>query len=175
MPYLFLSIKVHDILLIMYICQILLKEVKIHFFLPFKDRFTQEEDSRDLSIKLIHFEKKYKKVHNFTLMQTFNLTILSNDELDKFVSKISKLKTILFPHVKKVLKQMDENYPFVMLNWLLLGITIPEAILIAIIVNLIWYFKYCKATGKVRHFLAQLRGNNKTPPSATSQLHTLNR
>ena len=45
-----------------------------------------------------------------------NLSTLSNDELDKFVAKISELKRFSFQHVKNVLKQIDENYSFVMQN-----------------------------------------------------------
>ena len=39
-------------------------------------------------------------------MQTSNLTTLSNNELDKFRSKIPESKRVSFEHVKKVLKQM---------------------------------------------------------------------
>ena len=42
------------------------------------------------------------------------------------------------------------------------------------IVAMIWYYKYCKAKGKVIHFLTQPRGKNKGPPPTTNQLHMLN-
>ena len=35
-------------------------------------------------------------------MQTFNLTSLSNDELDMFASRIMELKRVSFQHVKEV-------------------------------------------------------------------------
>ena len=74
-------------------------------------------------------------------MQTFNLSPLSNDELDKFASKVLELKRISFKHVKKVFKQMDEKYPFVMPNWPLITILILGTIVIVIIVSTIWHFK----------------------------------
>ena len=58
------------------------------FFLPCNEKLTQEVDSTHLSIKFINFEKKYEKLSDFTLMQTFNFTTLSNNDLDKFASKI---------------------------------------------------------------------------------------
>ena len=58
----------------------------------------------------VNFERKYEKLSDFTLIQTFNLTILSNDELDEFAPKILELKRVSFQHMKKVLKQIDKNY-----------------------------------------------------------------
>ena len=55
--------------------------------------------------------------------------------------------------MKEGLKQIDENYSFVMPNWLLIIITAIGTIVLVIIVSTVWYFKCCKATGKVRHFL----------------------
>ena len=39
-----------------------------------------------------------------------------------------------------------------MVNWLLIIITVLGTIVLVILVSTIWYFKYCKATCKVRHF-----------------------
>ena len=83
--------------------------------LPSNDNLTLEVDSRNLSITFVKSENKSKKLSDFTLMQTFNSTTCSNSELDRFVSKTAELKRVSFQQVKKVLKQIDENYPFVML------------------------------------------------------------
>ena len=66
--------------------------------------------------------------------------------------------------MKKVLKQIDENYPFVMPNWLLIVVAIIGTIVIVAIESMILFFKYFKATDKVRYFVTQLRARNKTPP-----------
>ena len=47
----------------------------------------EEVDSRNLSIKFMHFKKR--KLSDFLLMQTFNLTLLSDKELDGLTSKTS--------------------------------------------------------------------------------------
>ena len=101
-----------------------------------------------MNIKLVHFGRKYEKLSDFTLTQTSNLTTLSNDELDKFALKILELKRGSFQNVKRVLKQLDENYPFVIPNWLLIAITMLGMAVRLKIVSMIWFFKYCKATGK---------------------------
>ena len=90
------------------------------FFLASNDTFTQEVDSRNLSI----WKKIWKKLSDFILILTFNLTTLSNDELDKLVAKILELKRVSYQHVKKVLKQIDNNYTLVMQNWLLIIISV---------------------------------------------------
>ena len=53
------------------------------------------------------------------------------------MSEILELKRVSFQHVKKDLKQIDEKYAFVMLNWLLMIITILGTIVIVIIANTI--------------------------------------
>ena len=63
-------------------------------------------------------------------MQTFNLSNLSTDELDEFASEILELNRVSFQHVKEVLKQIDEKYPFVMPNWILIIITVLGTILL---------------------------------------------
>ena len=50
-------------------------------------------------------------------MQALNITTLSNDELHKIASMIPKLKRVSFQHVKKVLKQIDDNYPFILIGY----------------------------------------------------------
>ena len=91
-------------------------------------------------------------------MQTSNLSTLSNNKLDRFVLKIPEFKRVSFQHVMEMLKQIDENYPFVMPNLLLIIITVPWTIVLVILVSMIQYSKYCKVTGRVRHLLAWLRG-----------------
>ena len=86
-------------------------------------------------------------------MQAFILTDLSNNELDKFVLKMLLLKRTLFQHMNKVLQEIDEAYPFVMSNCLLIIISVLASTVIIIILRMICYFKYCKATDMVRHFL----------------------
>ena len=85
------------------------------FFLPYNDELTHDVDSRNLSVKFINFD-----CNDFTLMQTFNSTLLSNDEIDKLLLKIPELKRVSFQHVSKVLKEIHEKYPFVVPYWLVI-------------------------------------------------------
>ena len=57
-------------------------------FVPSNDELTSDVDSRNLGIKFLNFEKCNDKLNDFTLLTTFNLTLLSNEELDKLVSRI---------------------------------------------------------------------------------------
>ena len=93
------------------------------FFLPSNDKLTQEVDSRKFIIKFVDFKRKYEKLTDFTWMQTFNLSALSNNELDSFASKIWELKRVSFQQVKEGLKQIDRNYLLVIPKWLLIFIT----------------------------------------------------
>ena len=90
------------------------------FFLPSSDELPCEIDSRNLSINFTNFDNRYERLSNFTLKQTFNLTPLSNNELDKLALENPEFKMVLFQNVNKVLQEMNEKYPFVMSNWLVI-------------------------------------------------------
>ena len=107
---------------------------------------------------------------DFTLIHMFNLTPLSNEELDEFASQIPDHKRFSFKHVNKVLHKIDETYPFSMSNWLLFVIITLGTTVAVILVGMIWYFKYGKATGKVRHFLTSCNKKSKVHPAAVNQL-----
>ena len=107
-------------------------------------------------------------------MQTFNLTPLLNDKINILVSKIPELKRVSFQHGKNILKKNYKKYPFIMPNSLSIVIKVPGTIVRIMIVNVIGYFKYCKATGKVKEFSCMIHRENKTPPPATYQLQALN-
>ena len=75
---------------------------------------------------------------------------------------------------KESFETIDENYPVVMQNWLIIIMAMLWTVII-IVVSTIWYFEYCKATDKKGLIVTQLRGNSKTPSPAVNQLYTLNR
>ena len=86
------------------------------FFLPSTDELTSKVGSRHLNITFLNFKKQYEKLNAFTLMQTFNLTPLSNEELEKTGFKNTGIKKVLFQYVNKVLLERDTTSPFVMPN-----------------------------------------------------------
>ena len=117
--------------------------------------FTQEGN---YLVKVISFQGKYENLSDFMLLQTFNLSTFSNVELDKFESKIPESKKGFISTGVGSYKHIDENYSFVIPNWLLIIITVLGTTVLVILVSVIWYIKYCKATDKVRYFLTYLRG-----------------
>ena len=48
------------------------------FILPSNDQLTSEVDAKDISEMFVNFKRKYDKLTNFTLMQAFHLTLLSD-------------------------------------------------------------------------------------------------
>ena len=71
-------------------------------------------------------------------MQTFNLTTLSNDELDKFASKILELKRVSFQHVKKSVKLHRRKLSFCNVKLLIDNNNNIVTIVIVTIVSRIW-------------------------------------
>ena len=65
--------------------------------------WTQEVDSKNLSIKFVNFQRKYEILSDLTSMQTLNFSTLLNDELEESVSKIPELKEFHFYRGKKCL------------------------------------------------------------------------
>ena len=58
--------------------------------MPSNDQLTCDVDTRDIGVKFIKFEGKFNKINEFTLIQTFNQTSLSNKELEKSAFKITE-------------------------------------------------------------------------------------
>ena len=45
-------------------------------------------------------------------MQVFDFDLSSNEELDILAPRLPELQKVSFKHVKDVLYEIDENYPF---------------------------------------------------------------
>ena len=76
----------------------------------------------------------------------------------------------MFQHFHEVLQKLDENYPFVISNWLIIIITVFGTLFEIIICGTIHYIKYRAATGKVRHFLTLCNKKDEYPASPVSKL-----
>ena len=109
-------------------------------------------DSQNLSIKFLNFEKIYEKLSDFTLKQAVNLTLLSDQELDKLIKKFLEFQKNSFEYINYAYHEIDENYPFCMQNCLFIIITILGTIFVIILGCTIWCFKYGTATDKIRYF-----------------------
>ena len=67
-----------------------------------------------MSINFLNFNGKYEKLDDFTLMQTFNVTLLSNEELNKLGPNFPKTKQVSFEHIYHISQEIDKNIPFSM-------------------------------------------------------------
>ena len=76
-------------------------------------------------------------------MQTFNITHLSNDELNAL--NLPPIDRITIRNVMKMLKPIDKNYPFVFPIYGYVLITIGGTVIVVLIIGILYYVKYHRA------------------------------
>ena len=57
------------------------------------------------------------------ISQTFNLTHASNEEHEKPAPNFLEIKQESFEHINCILQEIDKNYPFSILGWLISSIS----------------------------------------------------
>ena len=94
------------------------------FFLPSLDQLNSGVVSGYLRVHFLNIDGKYEKLDAFTLMQTFNFSYLSNNELDKLVPYLPEIRQVSLVCIKPSLQEIDENYQFSVLEWFIIIIFI---------------------------------------------------
>ena len=74
------------------------------FFVPSSDQLTGKAASTNFRIHFLNLDRKCKKLDNITLMQTFNIACLSNEELYKLPNNFLEIKQAYFEYVNPILK-----------------------------------------------------------------------
>ena len=88
----------------------------------------------------LDYNFNYTNVSNFLIWHKTNLAILTTDEIKALKAKMLKLPTMPMDIFKKVLGNIDENYPFSMSPKLTLALLVLTGLCTIVIgVLYIWY------------------------------------
>ena len=131
-----------------------------NLILPSGNQMTEKRNDSLIKQQFFNYDVEYTDIPNFFLIQTFNITHLTSDEIDALSTDLSPIDRISIKNVTEMLKPIDKNYPFPIYGYVL--ITIGGTIMVIMVVGILYYAKYC--IGKA--MMLKSRKSNKFPPSA---------
>ena len=149
--------------------------------IPAHNDLTKEISPRKLGLKIRQFKLRYSEINDFTAVKMLKLEKLSPEQLQKLVHQIPEISNVPFQTVNDTIQEINENYPYVMPDWLKMTLTILGTIVMIIIIVVICYLKHVQrikltkscgclplftsTTKKKSRDKSQLR---RTPPSSLS-------
>ena len=131
------------------------------FFLPARYSLSKEIGSRKSENQPSNFDLDYTDVSNFTLVRDINIPSLKKNELEKLATNIPEMAEVTVHTMSTKLQEINKNYPYTMLDWLKIMLTITSTIIaITVLVVVI----YAKKSGNCLHekHLNSNRKNKKT-------------
>ena len=132
-----------------------------NLILPSGNQMTEKRNGSLIKQQFFNYDVEYTDIPNFFLMQTFNITQLTSNELDALSIDLPSIDRITVKNVTEMLKPIDKSYPFVFPIYGHVLITIGGTIMVIMVIGILYYAKYHR--GKVMR--PKSRKSNKFPPS----------
>ena len=109
-------------------------------YIPAKSELTTTLQSVTRSQFFLDYNFNYTNMSNFLIWHKTNFATLTTDEIKTLKAKMLKLPTMSMDIFKKVLGNIDENYPFSMSPKLILTLLVLTGICTIVIgILFIWY------------------------------------
>ena len=70
--------------------------------------------------KILNYDVEYTAISNFHLMQTFNITHMTAEQLDTLSDDSPPIKGITIKNVTSLLKKINKNYPYIFPTYVIL-------------------------------------------------------
>ena len=116
------------------------KAYSASIYIPLKSELTTTLQSVTQSQFFLDYNFNYTNLSNFLIWHKTNFATLTNDEIKTLKDKMLKLPTMLMDIFKKVLGNIDKNYPFSMSPKLILALLVLTGICTIVIgILFIWY------------------------------------
>ena len=116
------------------------KAYSASIYIPAKSEITTTLQSVTESQFFLDYNFNYTNVSNFLIWHKTNFATLTTDEIKTLKAKMLKLPTMLMDIFKKVLGNIDKNYPFLMSPKLILALLVLTGICTMVIgILFIWY------------------------------------
>ena len=127
-------------------------------YIPAKSELTATMQSITQSQFFLEYNFNYTNVSNFLIWHKTNFATLTADEIKTLKAKMLKLPTMSMDIFKKVLRNIDENYPFSLSPKLLLALLILIGLCtLAIGILFIWYKRRTSAMGNLFMLIPSLK------------------
>ena len=116
------------------------KAYSASIYIPAKSELTITLQSVTGSQFFLDYNFNYTNINNFLIWHKTNFATLTTDEIKTLKAKMLKLLTMSMDIFKKVLGNIDENYPFLMSPKLILALLVLTGICTLVIgILFIWY------------------------------------
>ena len=133
------------------------KAYSASIYIPAKSELTTTLQSVTQSQFFLDYNFNYTNVSNFLIWHKTNFATLTTDEIKTLKAKMLKLPTMSMDIFKKVLGNIDENYPFLMSPKLILALLVLTGICTIVIgVLFIWYKRKTSFTSSTMGNLLKL-------------------
>ena len=99
--------------------------------------------------RFFNYDTEYSAIPNFFLMQTFNITKLTPEEVDALSSDLPEIDKIPIHNITKMLKNINKNYPFVFPTYGYVLLACGGTTLIILIIGILYYVKFRRDRVKV--------------------------
>ena len=133
------------------------KAYSASIYIPAKSELTTTLQSVTQSQFFLDYNFNYTNVSNYLIWHKTNFTTLTTDEIKTLKAKMLKLPTMPMDIFKKVLGNVDENYPFSMSPKLILALLVFTGVCTIVIgILFIWYKRKTSFTSSTMGNLLKL-------------------
>ena len=116
-----------------------------NIILPSGNQMSQKRNDSLIKQRFFNYDEGYSAIPNFFLMQTFNFTKLTPEQIDKLSNDLPLIEQIQVHNVKAMLKKINKNYPFELPIYGYVSIAIGGTLLVVLVIGVLYYAKYRRA------------------------------
>ena len=116
-----------------------------NFILPSSNLIKEKLNQSLIMDKFFNYDLKYTSIPNFFLMNTFNITKLTQKQLDTLAYDLLPVRNIPLRNVISMLKPINKNYPFIFPTYGPVLLTIGGTTLTIMVIGILYYAKYKRA------------------------------
>jgi len=116
-----------------------------NFIIPSSNIMKEEQNSSIIKDRFLNYDPEYTSIPNFFLMQTFNLTLLSQEQISQIAVDLPPIQSISVHNISELLNPIDKDYPFELPLYAYVGMTVGVTTLVILIIGIVFYARYRRA------------------------------
>ena len=111
------------------------------FYLPARNSFSKEVDSRKIGSKLTNFTLEYKDIYDVALIKDLQIPILTTDTVTKLATEIPEMQEVTIHSLDIKYIEINRNYSWLMPDWLKIVLMVTSTIIGIVFVVVIIYLR----------------------------------
>ena len=119
-----------------------------NILIPSGNQMSEKKNGCLIQQRFFNYDAEYSAIPNFFLMQTFNITQLTSEEIDALSNDLPIIDKIHIHNVMRMLKNINKNYPFTLPTYRYVLISIGGTGLFICIVGILYYIRFRTARAR---------------------------